>query len=77
MGLVFLLIKIFPVFGISFGFIFIDLARTLKRKGSKAWPGLLLISGMMWLSTAAWIFLRGDKNADQWFARLLEWLQFK
>jgi len=77
MGLVFLFIKIFPFFGISLGIIFLDLARSMKRKGSKSWLGLLVLCLSMFLVTAAWIFFRGDRNADIWFARLMEWLQFK
>ncbi len=77
MGLVFLLIKIFPFFGISFGIIFFDLARSLKRKGNKSWIGLLLVSFFMFFASLAWVFFRGDRNADLWFARLMEWLQFK
>jgi hypothetical protein len=77
MGLVFLVIKIFPFFGISFGVIFLDLSRSMKRKGGKSWIGLLFVSAMMFLTTAAWVFFRGDRNADLWFARLMDWLQFK
>jgi len=77
MGLVFLFIKIFPFFGISLGVIFLDLSRSMKRKGSKSWLGLLFLCASMFLLTGAWIFFRGDRNADLWFARLIEWMQFK
>jgi len=77
MALVFLLIKIFPFFGISFGIIFLDLARGLKRKGGKSWLGILAVSVVMFLLTGAWIFFRGDLHGEQWCARLLDWLQFK
>ena len=77
MGLVFLFIKVFPAFGLSLGVIFLDLARNMKRKGGKAWIGLLLVSVFFFLLTGAWIFFRGDRNADLWFGRLLGWLQMK
>ena len=77
MSLVFLFIKIFPVFGISLGIIFLDLARGMKRKGGKSWMGLLFVSVLHFFLTGAWIVFRGDRNADHWFAQLLNWLQFK
>jgi|GEM_PF-1101661 len=75
MGLVFLFLKIFPAFGISLAFVFFDLARNLKRKGNKAWIGLIGISALLLAASAAWFVFRGDRNADLWFARLLEGLR--
>jgi hypothetical protein len=71
MGLVFLFIKIFPVFGISLGVIFLDISRSMKRRGSKGWLGLLGLSVVFFVLTAAWIFFRGDRNADLWFSRMI------
>jgi hypothetical protein len=73
MGLVFLVLKVFPVFGISLSVLCFDLARDLKRKGNKAWIGIILLSVIMMVLTGLWVYFRGDRHADLWFGRLLEW----
>jgi hypothetical protein len=77
MSLFFLVLKIFPFFGISLGVVFLDLARNLKRKGNKSWMGMIFMSALMMGATGAWVYFRGDKNADFWFARLSAWLQVR
>jgi hypothetical protein len=77
MGLVFLIIKIFPVFGISLAVLCFDLARDLKRKGNKAWIGIILLSFIMLILSGLWVFYRGDRHADLWFTRILEWMRVR
>lgn len=55
----------------------LDLARNFKRKGNRAWIGMLTFSGVFFLATAAWAFFRGDKNADAWFRFITDWLHGK
>ncbi|NDG83560.1 MAG: hypothetical protein EBX52_00805 [Proteobacteria bacterium] len=77
MGLVFLFLKIFPAFGISLAFVFFDLARNFKRKGNKAWIGLVGLSAVMLLASVAWVVFRGDRNSDLWFSRIVEGLRIR
>ena len=77
MGLVFLFLKIFPAFGISLAFVFFDLARNFKRKGNKAWIGLVGLSAVMLLASVAWVVFRGDRNSDLLFSRIVEGLRIR
>jgi hypothetical protein len=77
MSLLFLMIKVFPAFGLSLGFIFFDIARSFKRKGNKAWIGFILVSGFFVASSGAWVYFRGDRNADLWFGRVSAWVEHK
>jgi hypothetical protein len=71
MGLVYLFIKIFPIFGVALGIVSIDLARNFKRKGNRAWIGMVLFSIFFFVMTGLWIYFRGDRNADVWFSHFL------
>ena len=77
MSLLFLFIKLYPFFGLSLGVLLVDLSRTLKRRGNKAWGGLFMFALLFFASTAVWLFFRGDKNADLWFSGLQDWFQGK
>jgi hypothetical protein len=74
MSLVFLAIKLFPFFGISIAFIFFDLSKSFYRKGNKTWVGMVIFSLIFLGMTGAWVYLRGDRNADIWFENLVNWL---
>ncbi len=74
MSLVFFFLKIFPFFGIALTVLFFDLARTFKRRGNRAWMGMILFGIFSLGLTAAWVYYRGDKNADRWFGHLVAWL---
>jgi hypothetical protein len=74
MGLLFVLFKIFPAFGVSLAFVFFDFARNAKRKGSKAWIGFMTLAALMVASSAAWVIYRGDLHAEEWFSRLVKTL---
>lgn len=75
MGLIFLFIKVYPVFGISLAVLSFDLARNFKRKGNRAWVGMVAFGAFFVISSIVWAVLRGDRNADKWFSGLLAWLQ--
>ena len=75
MGLVYLFIKIFPVFGIALTILFSDLTRNFKRKGNRAWIGTLLFGSIFVAASIVWVVFRGDKNADLWFRMLSDWLK--
>jgi len=75
MSPLYLFIKVYPAFGIALGFFFFDLARTLKRGANKAWIGVAGVSILCFATTVLWIFNRGDRHADQWYQRAVEWLR--
>ena len=75
MSLIFLVVKLYPVFGISLTFLLFDFSRNFYRKGNRAWIGALLFSLLFFASTIVWVVLRGDKNADLWFMHLSDWLR--
>jgi hypothetical protein len=75
MGVVFLFIKIFPVFGIALTILFSDLTRNFRRKGNRAWVGTLMIGFIFFALSVVWIVFRGDRNADLWFRNMSDWLQ--
>jgi len=75
MGIVYLFIKLYPVFGISLGVLLIDLTRSMKRRKNKAWVGLLLFAILFFASSVIWLVFRGDKNADLWFKEMQNWFQ--
>jgi len=75
MGIVYLFMKLYPVFGISLGVLLIDLSRSMKRRKNKAWIGLLLFAVLFFATSVIWLALRGDKNADLWFKGMQSWFQ--
>ncbi len=75
MGVVFLILKVFPVFGGALAVLFFDFARSFRRKGNKIWIGFVLLAVLMIALTVVWFVLRGDRNAELWFARFLEWVR--
>ncbi len=75
MSIVFFFLKLYPFFGIALTFLCVDLARSFKRRVNKAWIGMLAFGFIFFSSTVLWVVFRGDRNADLWFARLVEWLQ--
>ncbi len=75
MSLIYLVMKLYPVFGISLAFLFFDLGKSLRRKGSRGWFGMLVFSVVFLASAIGWGVLRGDKNADAWFTQFNYWLQ--
>jgi putative effector of murein hydrolase len=77
MSLIYLFIKIFPIFGLSISIAAFDLARNFRRKGNKAWIGMIAFSGVFVLLTLAWIWFAGYKNADAWFRVTTSWLHGK
>ena len=77
MSLFYLLLKVFPAFGLGFGVFCFDISRNLKRKGNKAWIGIALIAVVNLALTGIWIYFRGDRHADLWFGRVMDWLQHK
>ena len=77
MGLIYLFIKIFPFFGLSLTVVGFDLARNFRRKGNRAWYGMIVFSLFFAAASVLWIVYRGDKNADYWFRRVTDWLHAK
>ncbi len=75
MGVVFLVLKVFPAFGGALAVLFFDFARNFRRKGNKIWIGFLLLAVLMVALTVAWFLFRGDRNADLWFSYFLEWVR--
>ncbi|NDF14203.1 hypothetical protein EB061_02630 [bacterium] len=75
MSLLFLLIKVYPAFGLVLGLLFFDLARTLKRGANKAWIGVIGLSGLCFATAVLWVMFRGDRHADQWYRFAVEWLR--
>jgi hypothetical protein len=75
MSLLFLLIKVYPAFGVALGVFFFDAARTLRRGANKAWMGVIVISLLFFVTSVLWIVYRGDRNADQWYQRVVEWFR--
>ncbi len=71
MSPLYLMIKVYPAFGLVFGFLFFDLARTLKRGANKAWVAVIGLSFLCFVSALLWIFFRGDRHADEWYRQLL------
>jgi hypothetical protein len=77
MGLIYLFLKIFPIFGLALAIVCVDLARNFKRKANKTWVGMLVFAAFFLALTGVWFFFRGDKNADLWFQELIRWLHAK
>ncbi len=75
MSIVFFFLKLYPFFGIALTFLCVDLARSFKRRVNRAWIGMVAFGFIFFSSTVLWVVFRGDRNADLWFARLVEWLQ--
>lgn len=75
MSPLYFLIKVYPAFGLVFGVFFFDIARTLKRGGNKAWMGCIVISVLFFLTSVLWVVQRGDRYADLWYHRAVEWLR--
>ena len=71
----FLFIKIFPIFGFTLTIVCIDLARYFKRKANRAWIGMMLLAAIFSASSVAWVVFRGDKNADNWFRYITEYVE--
>ena len=70
----FFFLKLYPFFGIAMTFLCFDLARNFKRRANRAWIGMTAFGFIFFSFTVLWVVFRGDRNADQWFARLVEWL---
>jgi hypothetical protein len=73
MGVLFLVLKIFPAFGVALAALSFDFARNFKRKGSKAWIAFAGLWVLFLALSILWFVFRGDQNAELWFARFLEW----
>jgi hypothetical protein len=75
MGILYLFIKIYPVFGLLLGVLLIDFARNAKRKNNKAWIGMTLFASFFFITALIWLGFRGDKNADLWFNGMTAWFR--
>ena len=75
MSFIYLFIKIYPFFGLSMAFVCLDLARNFKRKGDAKWIAFLAMSFLSLVTTALWIYFRGDKNTEIWILNFQHWVQ--
>jgi len=75
MSILYIIIKLYPFFGISLGVLSIDLMVSMRRKHNKAWIGFLLFSILFFASSVTWIVLRGDIKADHWYGTANESLK--
>ena len=75
MSLIYMVMKLYPVFGISLTFLFFDLFRNLRRKGNRAYIGMFCFALIFLASTIVWFVLAGYKNADVWFNQLNHWFE--
>ena len=73
MSVIYLFLKIFPFFGISFGILSFDLARNMRRKANVAWVPILMFSIACLALTGVWFYFHGFINADRWFLAIKYW----
>jgi ABC-type polysaccharide transport system permease subunit len=68
MSVLYLIIKLYPLFGLSMAVLCFDLSRSYRRKANSIWIGFAIFTVLFVVSVAAWLFYRGDLHSERWFA---------
>jgi hypothetical protein len=72
MSFLFLLIKLYPLFGLAMAILCFDLTRTYRRKANSIWLGFGIFTILFILSVVAWVYFRGDLHSQEWFNAIAE-----
>lgn len=75
MSVLYLIIKLYPLFGLSMVVLCFDLTRTYRRKANNIWIGFAIFAVIFFLSVCAWVFFRGDLHSEQWFSDFVRQLR--
>ncbi|MBS1958635.1 MAG: hypothetical protein JST80_04105 [Bdellovibrionales bacterium] len=67
MSIFYLLIKLYPLFGLSLTVLCFDLTRTYRRRANPVWIGFALFCAIFAVTTVLWFVYRGDINSEKWF----------
>ena len=68
MSLLYLIIKLYPLFGLSAVVLCLDLTRSYRRKGNSIWIGFGIFTVVFFLTVVLWVVFRGDLNSERWFS---------
>ncbi len=72
MSVFYLVIKLYPLFGLAAAILCLDLARTYRRKANSVWIGFAMFCVIFLISVGAWVYFRGDLNSERWFSSWTE-----
>jgi ABC-type polysaccharide transport system permease subunit len=72
MSILYLVIKLYPLFGLSMAILCIDLTRTYRRRLNSIWVGFAIFAVLFIASVILWVFFRGDLNSEKWIRALIE-----
>lgn len=70
MSLVYLAVRLFPVFAIPIAFLSFEVGRTYRRKGSVLQWSFFSLSGFLIVFSLLWVGFRGDLHSDQWVRQI-------
>lgn len=75
MSILYLVIKLYPLFGLSLTILSFDLARTYRRRVNGVWVGFAIFAVLFFVSVVLWIYFRGDLNSEYWIRAIGEQLR--